>query len=71
MEGNLVVDGVLAYCYPSADHDLAHIGMMPIKYFPGIMELIFGEDNGFSVFSNIANDLGGWVLPLKDFMKIN
>ena len=71
MEGNLVVDEVLASCYPSANHDLAHIGMMPTRYFPSIMELIFGEDNGFSVFSNIANDLGGWVLPAKDFIKIN
>ena len=28
-EGNIVVDGVLASCYASFDHDLAHIAMVP------------------------------------------
>ena len=57
MEGNLVVDGVLASCYASANHDLADIGVLPVKYFPWIMEWIFGEDSGLSTYSNIANTL--------------
>ena len=32
-EGNIVVDGVLASCYASFDHDLAHITMAPIQLF--------------------------------------
>ena len=71
MEGNLVVDGVLASCYASANHDLADIGMLPIKYFLWIMEWIFGEDSGLSTYSNIANTLNGWVGPYDNFMKIN
>ena len=70
MEGNLVVDGVLASCYPSANHDLAHIGILPIKYFPRMMDWIFGEDSGFSVYSKIANDLGEIVVPAYNFNLI-
>ena len=66
-----MVDGVLASCYPSANHDLALMGVLPIKYFPVIMEWIFGEDNGSSAYSHIANDLGGWVFPPDNFMKIS
>ena len=70
MEGNLVVDEVLASCYSSANHDLAHIGMIPIRYFPSIMKLIFGEYNGSSVYTNIADHFGEWVFPANYFMKI-
>ena len=38
MEGNIVVGGVLASCYPSVPHDLAHMGMTPIRLFPSIFE---------------------------------
>ena len=68
MEGNIVVDGVLASCYPSSDHDLAHIGMAPIRWFPGITQWIFGEDNGWSVFTKINEGLGKLVLP---FTQLN
>ena len=44
MEGNIVVDGVLASCYASCHHDLNHIGALPIQLFPKIMEWIFGEE---------------------------
>ena len=71
MEGNIVVDGILASCYPSCDHDLAHIGMSPIQFFPTIMEWIFGEDNGSSTYVNIVNDLGEWVLPPDYPMETN
>ena len=42
-----MVDGVLASCYASADHDLGHLSMMPIRIFPKTMEWIFGEKTGF------------------------
>ena len=62
MEGNLVVDGVLVSCYPSAEHDLAHIGMAPIRWFPGMIKWICGEDNGFSIYVNIAEELGKFIV---------
>ena len=71
MEGNLVVDKVLASCYASANHDLADIPVLPIKYFPWIMEWIFGEDSGFSTYSKIAISLNEWMVPSDNSMNIN
>ena len=65
MEGNIVVDGVLASCYASFDHTLSHIGMTPMRWFPEIMELIFGEENGIQGFAEIAECLGKWLLPFQ------
>ena len=62
-EGNIVVDGVLASCYASFDHDLAHIVMETIQWFPEVIEMIFGEDNGSSDYADIAKYLGRMVLP--------
>ena len=61
MEGNILVNGVLASCYPSAYHDLANIGMKPGQLYPEIMEWIFGVDNGFSVYAKVTEDVGSWV----------
>ena len=63
MDGNILVDGVLASCYASADHDMAHFGMSPIRLFPEMIEQIIGEDNGFQVYAIIAEKLGKWMLP--------
>ena len=65
MEGNIIVDGVLASCYPSADHNLAHFGMSPIRLFPTIVEWIFGKDVESPGFLNVVNELGGWMLPYE------
>ena len=62
-EGNIVVDGVLASCYASFHHDLAHIAMTPIRWFPGIIEWIFGENNGTPTYVDIVGDLGRLLLP--------
>ena len=37
-EGNIMVDGVLASCYASADHDLNHLLMIPMQKIPAVME---------------------------------
>ena len=63
MEGNIVVDGVLASCYASVDHDLGHIAMAPMRWFPGMMGWIFGEDEGFSVYAIIGQNLKNIILP--------
>ena len=62
-EGNIMVNGVLASCYPSADHDLAHFAMIPIQWFPSTTEWIFGEENGFQSYVTIIEEFGRWVLP--------
>ena len=56
--GDIVVDGVLASCYAEFDHDLAHIVMTPLKWFPGIINWIFGDDKGFTTFVKMAVNFG-------------
>ena len=63
MEGKIVVDGVLASCYPSCHHDVAHIGMKPLSWFPEVTKWIFGEDNKFLVYVNILEYVGRLVIP--------
>ena len=62
-EGNIVVDGVLASCYASFDHDLAHITMAPIQWFPEIIENIFGKEKSSLAYVSIIKELGRWLLP--------
>ena len=69
-EGNLVVDGVLASCYVSFDHDLAHIAMSPIQLFPEIIEWLYGEEEGSPYYVGIAKTLGRMVLPYHSAIGI-
>ena len=64
-EGNIVVDGILASCYASFDHDLAHFAMTPIKWFPGLMEWIFGDNNGMQGYLSIAKTIGRYLTPIE------
>ena len=32
-DGNIVVGGILASCYASFDHDLAHLAMVPMQWY--------------------------------------
>ena len=63
MEGNIVVDGVLASCYAMVQHDIAHIWLTPLRWFPQMTNWIFGENNGFSGYADVLRDLGSLVLP--------
>ena len=63
MEGNIVVDGVLASCYAIVDHNIAQIVMKPIQWYPHIIELVFGDENGVSAYINVARNLGIWMWP--------
>ena len=65
MEGRILVDDILTSCYASVHHDLAHIGMMSIQWFPEFIEWIFGEMNGSVPYIKINENLGRWVLPYK------
>ena len=60
-----MVDGVLASCYASVNHDVAHIGMTPIRWFPDMIHWVFGKDEELSAFADTANELGKWILPYK------
>ena len=66
--GNIVIDGVLASCYADFNHNLAHFTMAPMKWFPEIMEWIFGEDAGFSIFVVMARQMGILMLPFGQFI---
>ena len=61
MEGNIVVDGVVASCYASSDHDVAHIAMTPIRWFPKIVNWIFGGNNESQGYVNFMKNLGNLV----------
>ena len=64
MEGTIMVNEVLASCYAhSPDHDLAHFWMTPLRWFPDIMQWIFGEDIEFPVYVKIIYDLGNCMMP--------
>ena len=65
MDGNIIVDGVLASCYAFPDHNVAHIGMTPLRWFPQIMELIFGVEDGILGYVNIMDHLGHLWLTNK------
>ena len=62
-EGNILVDGILASCYASFDHGLAHFTMTPMQWYPGIIWWIFGLNSGYPTYVDIAKEFGRWVLP--------
>ena len=61
-DGNIVVDGVLASCYVFYDHNLAHIGMTPMRWFPDIINWIFGGNNESPDYVNMLETLGRLML---------
>ena len=62
-EGNIMIDGVLTSCYSSFQHDLAHIGMTPVQWFPGVMKWLFGVDGDILAYVSITKELGRFILP--------
>ena len=58
-----MVDGVLTSCYAFFDHDLSHIAMAPMQWFPVIVEWLFGKDNGSSDYIDITKYVGRMLLP--------
>ena len=63
MKGNIMVDGVLSSCYATYDHDVAHIAMTPMQWFPAIIRWIFGEDTGIQIYVSTTKHLGQWLIP--------
>ena len=62
-DGNILVDGVLASCYASYDHDLSHFAMTPMQWFPEILQWAFGMNKAYPIYVNIAKEFGRWILP--------
>ena len=62
MDGNIVVDRVLASCYAFSDHDVAHLIMTSMRWYPETMDWIFGDNNGSPGYVNFLEDLGRLVL---------
>ena len=60
MEGRILVDSVMASCYGSWNHDLAHVGMLPVQWFPTMIDWVFGE---VQAYLNIVEDFSRWVIP--------
>ena len=58
-----MVDGILASCYPSVDHDVAHIAIAPMRWFPRTVEWIFGVENGKSAHLKLSHKLGLLFIP--------
>ena len=53
----IMVDGVLASCYPSGDHDVLNNILFPIRYFTQLIMWIYGEDYGFSSYILLCSTL--------------
>ena len=68
VEGTIVVDGIVASCYASYDHDLANWAVSPLKWFPEMLEWIFDEADEM-VFVDIAKHLGKAMLPNNQFIN--
>ena len=59
-----MVDGILDSCYAYfPDHDLAHIGVTPMRLMPEIVQMIIGEDYDLPVYVKVTADFVRWVLP--------
>ena len=66
VQGKIIVEGVLSSCYASfPDHDMAHFAMSPIRWFPQIMNWIFGEENESPVYVWVIEDFSKWIFPDK------
>ena len=62
-EGTIMIDGILASCYTDFPHDLAHLAVKPMQKFTEIIEWIFGNEFGFSLYVGTAMELGKLILP--------
>ena len=63
MEGNIVVDGVLASCYAVVDHGIVQMVMKPIQWYCDVVKLVFGDENGASAYISVVRTIGRWLLP--------
>ncbi|XP_064603757.1 desert hedgehog protein B-like [Liolophura sinensis] len=60
--GTLVVDELLASCYSSVDHYIAHAFVTPIRWFPSLFRF-HGEDYGMPGYVSFMKWLAHKILP--------
>ena len=75
MEGNIVVDGVLASCYSGHDHDMAHFAVSPISWVTGLIEGIFNVHNESPGYAKLVDNVSAlwfdtWVTILSAWIQI-
>ena len=58
MEGNILVDGVLASCYASFNHDIQQVVMKPLLWFPSMVDLLLGEEKSLNSYVTILEHVG-------------
>ena len=63
VEGNIMVDRVLASCYDSIHHEVAHSLIKPVQWYLGMVEWIFGDGSGPSAYVGILEDVNRGVVP--------
>ena len=72
-EGNILVDGVLASCYATCNHDLAHAVVTPILWFPEMTALIFGQDQESLDYVKFLKDVMGaaiWAKLWRELIRL-
>ena len=57
MEGNILVDGVLASCFAGHDHDMSHFAVAPIALVPGLIEAVFKVDVESTGYVGLVDDV--------------
>ena len=62
INGKILVDGVLASCFPGSYHDLVHLVITPMQRFSEVVEWFFGNDAGFPVYVDTADILGTFCI---------
>ncbi|XP_043247312.1 tiggy-winkle hedgehog protein-like [Amphibalanus amphitrite] len=63
-EGTIVVDGVLASCYASFDHDWAHAFTAPLRWMPELFEShATRDDDGPRPVVETLKSFGRWLFP--------
>ena len=53
------MDGVLASCYASFNHDTQHIVMKPLLWFPSMMDMLLGEEKSIHSYVTILQHVSG------------
>ena len=62
-----MVNGMLASSYSFSDHDVAHLMLAPMQWYPDIMGWIFGIEQESPAYVSTLTDLGALLLPFNSF----
>ena len=63
----MIVNRIMASCYASFDHDLAHLAVTPVHWFPETINWIFDEVNGIFNYVTIIKNVGRYLLPYSSY----